>query len=193
MEPRWLPLCTCRALRRSSRVCLSDTPLVPHHQEGAFKTICLLGEFFHALLLQLLYNSLGIKPLPSPPPSPTLSFLKPTPDLTTRKRSHFWEVTSMHVPCWVVTFDFLRPFMSHTHQPRELQAHLHQYEKRKKKKKNWMECILNNTSVCLPFKDSTDMWKQSVFLWKHLIRFIFKQTNTFDLLWRRWILKYTSL
>lgn len=68
VEPRWLPLCTCHALRRSSQVCLSDTSLVPHHQEGVFKTICLLGEFFHGLLLQLLYNSLGIKP-PSLPPS----------------------------------------------------------------------------------------------------------------------------
>lgn len=59
-----------------------------------------------------------------PPPSlPFFFFLKPTPDLTTRKRSHFWEVTSMHVPCWVVTFDFLRPFMSRTHQAGELQAH----------------------------------------------------------------------
>lgn len=87
MEPRWLPLHTCRALRRSSQVCLSDTPLAPHHHEGAFKTICLLGEFFHGLLLQrrLLYDSPRINsPLP-----PSLFFFKAHPWLNNQKKVTF--------------------------------------------------------------------------------------------------------
>lgn len=75
-----------------------------------------------------------------PHSAPTPSFFKPTPDLTTRKRSHFWEVTSMHVPCWVVTFDFLRPFMSRTHQARKLQAHF--------------------TLPCAPFQRQWRRWRQ---------------------------------
>lgn len=95
------------------------TPLLPLHHEVAFKTICLLGCFFMGHSCNTDYCIILFKSVCSPF---TPLFL-PTPDLTTRKRSHFWEVTSMHVPCWVVTFDFLRPFMSHTHQPRKLQTH----------------------------------------------------------------------
>lgn len=88
MEPRWLPLHTCRALRRSSQVCLSDTPLAPHHHEGAFKTICLLGEFFHGLLLQrrLLYYSLRIN---SPLPPSLFFFFKAHPWLNNQKKVTF--------------------------------------------------------------------------------------------------------
>lgn len=45
MEPRWL-LHTCREHQKSFQVCLTNTPLVPLHHEGAFKMICLLGCSF---------------------------------------------------------------------------------------------------------------------------------------------------
>lgn len=77
------------------------------------------GMFFYGLQYSLLYNSLRIRLFP-PLLHPPLFIFQPTPDLTTRKRSHFSEVTSMRVPCWVVTFNFLRPFMSKTRQPRKL-------------------------------------------------------------------------
>lgn len=119
MEPCWL-FHTCCGHQKSLPVYLTNTPLLPFYREGAFKTICLLGCSFMSCTCTIDYCIILFKSVCSPL-LPT--FFWPTPDLTTRKRSHFWEVTSMHVPCWVVTFNFLRPFMSHTRQPKKLQTH----------------------------------------------------------------------
>ena len=45
VEPCWL-FHTCCGHQKSFPVCLTNTPLVALHHEGAFKTICLLGCSF---------------------------------------------------------------------------------------------------------------------------------------------------
>lgn len=65
MEPCWL-FHTCCGHQKSFPVCLSNTPLVPLHHEGAFKTICLLGCSFMGCSCTIDYCIILVKSVCSP-------------------------------------------------------------------------------------------------------------------------------
>lgn len=72
VEPCWL-FHTCSGHQKSFPVFLTNTPLVPLHHEGAFKTICLLGCSFMGRSCTTDYCIILFKSVCFPPPAPVLA------------------------------------------------------------------------------------------------------------------------
>lgn len=87
VEPRWLSY-TCCGHQKSFPVWLTNTPLVPLHREGAFKTICLLGCSFMDWSCTIEYCVILFKSLCSPLSS-TPSFFLAHPWLNNQKKVTF--------------------------------------------------------------------------------------------------------